>query len=119
MTTPAGDVPFDRLLVATGARPVRVPGAGPQLTLRTLDDALDLRRRLLPGARVVLIGASWIGAEVATAALARGCLVTCLEAGPAPLAQALGPDVGATFLPWWGDVELRRGRRWPRSRRTG
>jgi NADPH-dependent 2,4-dienoyl-CoA reductase/sulfur reductase-like enzyme len=107
--TDAGDVPFDRLVVATGARPVRLPGPGSQLTLRTLDDALALRARLVPGARVVLIGASWIGAEVATAALAHGCSVTCLEAGPAPLAQALGAEIGATFLPWWRGVDLRTG----------
>jgi NADPH-dependent 2,4-dienoyl-CoA reductase/sulfur reductase-like enzyme len=107
--TPGDDVPFDRLLIATGARPVRLPGPGPQLTLRTVDDALALRGRLQPGARVVLVGASWIGAEVATAALARGCRVTCLEAGPAPLAQALGVDLGASFLPWWEDVDLRLG----------
>jgi NADPH-dependent 2,4-dienoyl-CoA reductase/sulfur reductase-like enzyme len=107
--TDTGDVRFDRLAVATGARPVRLPGPGPQLTLRTLDDALALRARLVPGARVVLIGASWIGAEVATAALTYGCSVTCLEAGPAPLAQALGAEIGATFLPWWRDVDLRTG----------
>jgi NADPH-dependent 2,4-dienoyl-CoA reductase/sulfur reductase-like enzyme len=107
--TAAGEVPFDRLLVATGARPIRLPGAGPQLTLRTVDDALALRGQLRPGARVVLVGASWIGAEVATAALGRGCQVTCLEAGPAPLAQALGPELGASFLPWWRDVDLRLG----------
>jgi NADPH-dependent 2,4-dienoyl-CoA reductase/sulfur reductase-like enzyme len=41
--------------------------------------------------------------------VARGCAVTCLEAGPAPLAQALGPEVGASFLPWWHDVDLRLG----------
>jgi NADPH-dependent 2,4-dienoyl-CoA reductase/sulfur reductase-like enzyme len=107
--TGSGDVPFDRLVLATGARPVRLPGPGAQLTLRTLEDALALRARLVPDARVVLIGASWIGAEVATAALAYGCSVTCLEAGPAPLAQALGAEVGATFLPWWRGVDLRTG----------
>jgi NADPH-dependent 2,4-dienoyl-CoA reductase/sulfur reductase-like enzyme len=103
------DVPFDRLLVATGARPVRLPGPGPQITLRTVDDALALRGLLQPGARVVLVGASWIGAEVATVALARGCRITCLEAGQAPLAQALGRQVGASFLPWWRGVDLRLG----------
>jgi NADPH-dependent 2,4-dienoyl-CoA reductase/sulfur reductase-like enzyme len=107
--TDHGDVWFGRLVIATGARPVRLPGAGRQLTLRTVDDALALRGSLAPGAHVVLVGASWIGAEVATAALARGCRVTCLEAGPAPLAQALGPQVGASFLPWWADVDLRLG----------
>ncbi|MGK5170153.1 NAD(P)/FAD-dependent oxidoreductase [Geodermatophilus sp. CPCC 205761] len=104
-----GEIGFDGLLVATGAAPVRLPGDGEQLTLRTADDALALRDRLRPGARVLVVGASWIGAEVATAALARGCAVTCLEAGPAPLAGALGADVGASFLPWWSGVDLRLG----------
>jgi NADPH-dependent 2,4-dienoyl-CoA reductase/sulfur reductase-like enzyme len=102
-------IAFDRLVIATGADAVRLPGDGPQVTLRTIDDALALRDRLQPRARVVIIGASWIGAEVATAALARGCRVTCLESGPAPLAGALGPEIGSGFLPWWGDVDLRLG----------
>ena len=105
--TAAGDVAYDGLVIATGATPVRLPGHGEQLTLRTLDDALALRARLSPGARVVVIGASWIGAEVATAALARGCAVACVEAGPAPLAQALGTEVGTSLLSWWSDVDLR------------
>ena len=105
--TTAGDESFDGLVIATGADPVRLPGAGEQLVLRTLDEALALRSRLLSGARVVIVGASWIGAEVATAALAAGCQVTCLEAGPAPLAGALGTEVGRALLPWWRDVDLR------------
>jgi len=104
--TADGGLPYDGLVLATGATPVRLPGDGEQLTLRTVDDALALRSRLQPGARVVLIGASWIGAEVATAALARGCHVGCVEAGPAPLAQALGTEIGESLLPWWHDVEL-------------
>lgn len=107
--TTAGDEPFDGLVIATGAAPVRLPGSGEQLVLRTVDDALRLRGRLLPGNRVVVIGASWIGAEVATAALAAGCRVTCLEAGPAPLAQALGEELGRSLLPWWREVDLRSG----------
>lgn len=102
-----GGEPFDGLILATGADPVRMPGAGEQWTLRTLDDAVALRSRLVPGARMVLIGASWIGAEVATAAVAAGCTVTCLEAGPAPLAGALGADVGRVCTPWWSEVDLR------------
>ena len=105
------EIPFDRLVIATGADPVRLPGDGPQATLRTIDDALALRDQLRPAARVVIAGASWIGAEVATAALARGCRVTCLEAGDAPLAQALGAGIGAGFLSWWRDVDLRLGTR--------
>lgn len=104
-----GRLDFDRLVISTGASPVRLPGTGEQLTLRTIEDALRLRDRLSAGARVVVIGASWIGAEVTTAALARGCHVTCLEGGPTPLAQALGPEIGQHFLPWWGEVDLRLG----------
>ncbi|MFH5821887.1 NAD(P)/FAD-dependent oxidoreductase [Georgenia sp. AZ-5] len=107
--TSAGEEPFDGLVIATGAAPVRLPGDGEQLVLRTLEDALALRGRLAPGARVVIIGASWIGAEVATAALEAGCRVTCLEAGTAPVAQALGEEVGRLFLPWWSGVDLRLG----------
>jgi NADPH-dependent 2,4-dienoyl-CoA reductase/sulfur reductase-like enzyme len=105
----AAEIPFDRLVIATGADPVRLPGDGPQATLRTIDDALALRDQFRPGRRVVIIGASWIGAEVATAALARGCLVTCLESGPAPLAGGFGTELGASFLPWWRGVDLRLG----------
>lgn len=105
--TTAGEVNFDGLVLATGANPLRLPGGGEQFVLRTIEDARALRARLQSGARVVIIGASWIGAEVATAALAVGCQVTCLEAGPAPLAQAIGAEVGRVLLPWWRDVDLR------------
>jgi len=107
--TSRGEVEFDRLVIATGAAPVRLTGPGRQLTLRTAEDAIALRARLRPGARVVLIGASWIGAEVASQAVARGCVVTCLEAGPAPLAAALGEEVGRTLLPWWSGIDVRLG----------
>ncbi len=56
----------------------------------------------------MLIGAGWIGAEVATAALKAECRVTCLECGAAPLAGPLGLEM-ADVLPWWSDVELRTG----------
>jgi len=74
---------YHRLVIATGsrARPLTVPGAGLAgvMSLRTRDDALELKRRLLRGARVVIIGAGYIGLEVAAAAAARGCHVTVLE----------------------------------------
>ncbi|MCF8570187.1 NAD(P)/FAD-dependent oxidoreductase [Gordonia sp. HY002] len=107
--TDRGDLPFDGLVIATGADPIRLPGDGEQLTLRTIDDALALRDRLTPGARVVIIGASWIGAEVATAAMSHGCEVTCLEYSEAPLSNALGVDVADRLLPWWSGVDLRCG----------
>ena len=107
LSTTAGEVGYDALAVATGAAPLRLPGSGPQTTLRTLDDALELRRQLVPGARVVVVGASWIGAEVATAARAAGCRVTCVEFGPEPLSGVLGETVGAATRDWWDGIDLR------------
>ncbi len=107
--TARGEYPFDRLVVATGAEPVALPGPGRQRFLRTHEDAQELRARLQPGVRLVIVGAGWIGAELATAAAARGCHVVVVEAGPAPLAGAIGADVGAQTVPWYAaaGVELR------------
>ena len=92
--TDTGEYPYDRLVVATGAMPIVLPGPGRQRFLRTHEDALELRDRLRPGVRLVIVGAGWIGAELATAAAARGCQVTVVEGGPAPLAAAIGAEVG-------------------------
>ena len=99
--TDAGEVAFDGLVLATGAEPRRLPGAGEQLTLRTREDALALRARLAPGQHVVVVGAGWIGAEVTTAALARGARVTVVEAAAAPFALPLGAEVGARTTGWF------------------
>jgi 3-phenylpropionate/trans-cinnamate dioxygenase ferredoxin reductase component len=103
--------PFDHLVLATGSVPVTLPGPGPQRVLRTYDDALALRALLRPGLRLAIVGAGWIGAELATAAAAAGCQVTVVEAGPAPLAAALGAAAGARTAPWYeqAGVELRTG----------
>jgi 3-phenylpropionate/trans-cinnamate dioxygenase ferredoxin reductase component len=105
------DYPFDALVLATGAVPVRLPGTGPQRVLRTLDDALALRAALRPGRRLAIVGAGWIGAELATTAAARGCQVTVLEAAAAPLAGVLGTEAGLATAPWYetAGVELRLG----------
>ncbi len=102
---------FDRLVVATGADPVALPGDGPQRFLRTIDDARALRDLLRPGLRLAVVGAGWIGAELATAAAARGCQVTVVEAAQAPLAAALGAEVGAHTRRWYAQagVDLRLG----------
>lgn len=107
LETDDGRLDFDRLVVATGSRPILLPG-GNGRTLRTVEDAAAMRAALQPGARIVIVGAGWIGAEVATAAVAAGCRVTVAEAGPAPLAGALGADVGAMTVPWYAEagVEL-------------
>lgn len=104
--TDRGRVEFERLVIATGASPIPV---GDALTLRSIDDARGLRARLAPGARVVVIGAGWIGAEVASAARTRGCRVTVLEAGLAPLTAALGVEVGSATLGWYKGIDLRLG----------
>jgi NADPH-dependent 2,4-dienoyl-CoA reductase/sulfur reductase-like enzyme len=109
LRTDRGEHAYDRLVLATGAAPVVLPGPGPQRFLRTLDEALALRERLRPGLRLAIVGAGWIGAELATAAAARGCQVTVVEAGDAPLATALGAEVGRHTVPWYekAGVELR------------
>ena len=106
-----GEYRFDRLIVATGAAPVLLPGPGRQHVLRTVDDALEIRAALQKGTRLAVIGAGWIGAELATAAAARGCAVTVLEAAAAPAAAALGEAVAAMLVPWYAGagVDLRLG----------
>ena len=109
LRTDRGELRFDRLVVATGAAPVRLPGPGQQHVLRTIDDALAIRAALRPGARLAIVGAGWIGAELATVAAARGCAVSVLEAAAAPAAAALGEATGALMVPWYAEagVELR------------
>jgi 3-phenylpropionate/trans-cinnamate dioxygenase ferredoxin reductase subunit len=112
LRTDLGEYPFGALVVATGAAPVRLPGPGPQRVLRTLDDAAALRSALAGGIRLAVVGAGWIGAELATAARARGCRVTVVEAAAAPLAAALGAEVGGCTAAWYAgagvDLRLRQ-----------
>lgn len=105
--TTAARLPFDGLVIATGATPITLPGDGPQHVLRTIDDARRLRERLRPGARIAIVGAGWIGAEVATAAAAKGCAVTVVEAADAPLANAIGAQIGAHTAPWYARAGVR------------
>ena len=106
--TTGGDLDYDGLILATGATP---RGLGAGLTLRTVDDARALRARLVPGARVVVIGAGWIGAEVATASARAGCRTTVLEGGRAPLGIPLGVELGARTIGWYAElgIDLRLG----------
>jgi 3-phenylpropionate/trans-cinnamate dioxygenase ferredoxin reductase component len=98
-----GDVEhgYDRLLLATGAVPRRppIPGLdGPGvMTLRTLADADTLLGRLRPGVSVAVIGAGWIGCEVAAAARSHGAEVTLIEQAATPLEAVLGPELGEVF----------------------
>jgi len=111
LETTEGPLGFDGLVIATGATPLRLPGEGPQHVLRSVDDARALRAGLRPGARLVIVGAGWIGAEVATAAAKAGCRVTGVEAADAPLAGAIGAEVGSRTAPWYAEAggELRHG----------
>src|SRR5258708_15446865 len=63
---------FDRLVIATGARPIGLPGPGKQRFLRSIDDALAVRGGLIPGRRPPIVGAGWIGSELAPAPACTG-----------------------------------------------
>ncbi|WP_237536833.1 FAD-dependent oxidoreductase [Streptomyces sp. SID5785] len=107
LDTATGPVPYDVLVVATGAEPTRLPGTdgvpGVHL-LRTLDDAERLRPVLAEQHDVVVVGAGWIGAEFATAARDAGCRVTVVEAAERPLAGALPAAVAAPMAAWYADA---------------
>jgi 3-phenylpropionate/trans-cinnamate dioxygenase ferredoxin reductase component len=92
---------YDRLLLATGAEPRRLPIPGAELDgilyLRSVEDCDALRDRLDRGGAVVVIGAGWIGAEVAASARQRGLEVTVLDPLTVPLERVLGAEVGAIY----------------------
>lgn len=91
---------YDRLLIATGSRARRLPaliGWRNVSVLRTVDDGRELRDALGRAERLAVIGAGFIGQEVAATARLRGCTVTMVEAAPQPLAGILGAHVGAWF----------------------
>ena len=92
---------YDRLLLATGAEPRRlsIPGADLDgvLYLRSVQDSDALRERLDRGGAMVVIGAGWIGAEVAASARQRGLDVTVVEPASVPLERVLGAEAGAVY----------------------
>lgn len=106
---------FEHAVIATGARPRRLPlerlhGVH---ELRTLRDAQRLREDLVPGARLVVVGGGFVGAEVASTARALGVTVTIVEAADAPVVRVLGAGVGHMLASHWRrhdvDVRLRVG----------
>jgi 3-phenylpropionate/trans-cinnamate dioxygenase ferredoxin reductase subunit len=100
---PAGTqaLPYDKLLLATGASPRRlaIPGGESDavLYLRTIADSERLRAAFQAGTRVVVAGAGWIGLETTAAARAADCQVTIVEPAPGALHAHLGPELGAVF----------------------
>jgi 3-phenylpropionate/trans-cinnamate dioxygenase ferredoxin reductase subunit len=92
---------YDRLLLSTGAEPRRLPIPGGELDdvfyLRSVDDSDVLRERLDRGGTVVVVGAGWIGAEVAASARQRGLEVIVLDPSTVPLERALGIEAGAVY----------------------
>jgi 3-phenylpropionate/trans-cinnamate dioxygenase ferredoxin reductase component len=100
---------YDRLLLATGAEPRRlsIPGGDLDgvLYLRSVADCDALRARLDRGGAVVVIGAGWIGAEVAASARQRGLEVTVIDPLTVPLERVLGTEVGAVYR----DIHLDHG----------
>ncbi len=95
-------VGYAKLMLATGSRPRLLPVQGAELQgvfyLRYLGDTMAIRDRLVPGARLVVIGGGWIGLEVAAAARKRGAEVTVVEAADRLCARALAPDMSAAVL---------------------
>src|SRR3954447_542569 len=92
---------YDRLLLTTGAEPRRLTVPGGDLDgvfyLRSVGDSDALRERLDRGGTVVVIGAGWIGSEVAASARQRGLEVTVIEPLTVPLERVLGPELGAVY----------------------
>lgn len=106
---------YDRLLVATGARPRRLPlvdaSGAPASYLRTMDDSTRLRGLFRPGLRLAVIGGGWIGLEVAAAARNADVEVTVLEALELPLVRVLGTEVAGVMAAMHREhgVDLRTG----------
>jgi NADPH-dependent 2,4-dienoyl-CoA reductase/sulfur reductase-like enzyme len=102
------ELPYGRLLIATGSAARELPflrGFANVHSLRTLADARRLRSELVPGARLAIIGAGFIGQEVAATARRLGTEVTMIEALEVPLAPILGPELGG----WFAELHLEEG----------
>lgn len=118
-------IPYDTLILATGARartfPGRIEAGAPVHTLRKLADAAALAPRLRRNARIAVLGAGFIGLEVASSALQKGARVTVIEAAPRPLMRLLPADFAywMTWLHASHGVDLRFDSRAARLRANG
>jgi NADPH-dependent 2,4-dienoyl-CoA reductase/sulfur reductase-like enzyme len=101
-------VPYDRLVIATGVRPLKLR-QGHDLhgvhVLRTLDDTLALRSALARATSVAVVGAGFLGSEAAAAARTLGLEVTLIDLAPVPLSRQFGDDLGG----WVGDLHRANG----------
>ncbi|WP_392543327.1 NAD(P)/FAD-dependent oxidoreductase [Oryzobacter telluris] len=101
LSTTDGDLTYERLLLATGAEPRRLAfaeDAGIEVAyLRTIEDSDRLKAAFGEGKRIAVVGAGWIGLEVAAAARAAGSDVTVFETAELPLLRVLGPTVARVF----------------------
>jgi 3-phenylpropionate/trans-cinnamate dioxygenase ferredoxin reductase subunit len=106
---------YQQLVLATGSSPRRLDVPGTDLdgvhTLRRIGDSEQLKAAFTEGAKVVLIGAGWIGLELAAAAKNAGCAVTVLEFAPLPLQRVMGDELAGYFadLHRANGVDLRLG----------
>lgn len=106
-TRSGGRLEAEAVVLAVGSEPVRPAGWEAARVLHTAADADALRGLLRPGLRLVVVGAGWIGAEVAGVAAGAGAHVTVVEAGAAPLERQLGPHVGAHLARWYDEAGVR------------
>lgn len=115
---------FDHLILATGSRPRRLPD-GPIAQnvhlLRSLDDAVALRAQLLRGGQLLVVGAGFLGCEVAASARALGCEVVLVDVDAEPMASTVGRVAGSVVRRWHTargvDVRMRTAvARWRRAR---
>ena len=112
-STSRGDVAWDALVLATGARarrPAAFDGRGVHV-LRTLDDARRLRAELVPGRRLAIVGSGFVGTEVASTAVGLGVDVTLVDLASLPFERTLGPEVGRLLARRYREsgVDLRLG----------
>ncbi|WP_240930415.1 NAD(P)/FAD-dependent oxidoreductase [Isoptericola sp. BMS4] len=123
VATADGEHAADAVVLAVGSEPLRPAGWEAADVLHTAADAERLRSalRARPGLRLVVVGAGWIGAEIAGVAAGAGADVTVVEAAPSPLHRQLGADVGTHLEPWYtaAGVRLRTGAPVAAVRRDG
>jgi 3-phenylpropionate/trans-cinnamate dioxygenase ferredoxin reductase subunit len=112
-STSRGDLEWDALVLATGARarrPAAFGGSGVHI-LRTLDDARRLRAELVPGRRLAIVGSGFVGTEVASTAVDLGVDVTIVDQATLPFERTLGPEIGRLLADRYREhgVDLRLG----------